>query len=613
MISALLQYAEDRGLASLPGYSPKRIKWVLAITPDGHHAGLLPSDRVFVAPDLTQPETIAMTSQRGAAAHFLVASLSTFTGWTKDEATRVKEAARRETMLALLDEAAAHAPMLVAVRAALASPEWLAAATEEIAATAKLKPTDLATIRMGDSFPVENPEWRPWWEGFRATLSSAKSGGANMICFGTGEPVTPAPTHAKVTMLKGVGLSQPHAPLVTFDKEAFLSYGLSQGENAAMSEATAKAYAGALDALLASGVRLGGAVIVHWYTGPAEARAVLEEDDPLGAVTGELPPVDAENAAEERRDAEAVLRRTIERVRTGEHAPLMPEVRFCVAALSGAGGRVMVRDFLEGPVLDLLGHVETWFKDLALVGWSGTPRPPMRLEAAMTAPLMSKGRTQDYGDWIKPAGAWRSAMWRAAIAGEPIPVTAALRALAAHTRSVVRGDLTDDALAREARPLAARRLALVKAHLVRNLKKPMTPGLDPRHPSPAYHCGRLLSLYDSLQRAALGDVGAGVVQRFYGGALTNPGAVFGQLSRMAQAHLGKLEGGLPHLYESRIAEAHAHIAGEYPGALSSQGQALFALGYWHQIAATNAERAEATAAKRARDAAPAPTDEELQP
>ena len=136
----------------------------------------------------------------------------------------------------------------------------------------------------------------------------------------------------------------------------------------------------------------------------------------------------------------------------------------------------------------------------------------------------------------------------------------------------------------------------------------MTPALDPEHPSPAYHCGRLLAVYDALQRAALGEVGAGVIQRYYGGALTNPAGVFGQLSRLAQTHLSKLEGGLAHIYESRIAEIHNGIrrrgddAPSYPSALNLDDQAIFAIGFWHQTAAINRERTEAKAAKKTREA-----------
>lgn len=136
----------------------------------------------------------------------------------------------------------------------------------------------------------------------------------------------------------------------------------------------------------------------------------------------------------------------------------------------------------------------------------------------------------------------------------------------------------------------------------------MDPALDPEHPSPAYHCGRLLAVYDFLQRAALGEVGAGVVQRYYGGALTNPSGVFGQLSRLAQMHLSKLEGGLAYIYGNRIAEIHNGIRrndtcpASYPPALNLDDQAFFALGFWHQTAAINKERADATAAKKAREA-----------
>jgi CRISPR-associated protein Csd1 len=43
----------------------------------------------------------------------------------------------------------------------------------------------------------------------------------------------------------------------------------------------------------------------------------------------------------------------------------------------------------------------------------------------------------------------------------------------------------------------------------------MSPYLNEENPHPAYQCGRLLAVLADLQRAALGDVGAGVVQNYY--------------------------------------------------------------------------------------------------
>ena len=59
---------------------------------------------------------------------------------------------------------------------------------------------------------------------------------------------------------------------------------------------------------------------------------------------------------------------------------------------------------------------------------------------------------------------------------------------------------------------------------------------------PAYQCGRLMAVLGKLQTAALGDVGAGVVQRYYAADSTTPALVFGRLVRGAQFHLNKIAG-----------------------------------------------------------------------
>ncbi len=116
----------------------------------------------------------------------------------------------------------------------------------------------------------------------------------------------------------------------------------------------------------------------------------------------------------------------------------------------------------------------------------------------------------------------------------------------------------------------------------------MTAYLNADHPAPAYHCGRLLALFANLQRAALGDVGAGVVQRFYSSASQTPGLVLGRLSANARNHLGKLEAKLAWWYESQLAEIMGRLGDGAPRILDLEGQGLFALGYYQQLAALRA-------------------------
>ena len=112
----------------------------------------------------------------------------------------------------------------------------------------------------------------------------------------------------------------------------------------------------------------------------------------------------------------------------------------------------------------------------------------------------------------------------------------------------------------------------------------MTAYLNPDHPDPAYHCGRLLAIFANLQRAALGDVGAGVVQRYYASASQTPGLIIGRLAANARNHLGKLEGGSAWWYEEQIADVMSRLGDAVPRTLDLNGQGLFALGYYQQFA-----------------------------
>ena len=116
----------------------------------------------------------------------------------------------------------------------------------------------------------------------------------------------------------------------------------------------------------------------------------------------------------------------------------------------------------------------------------------------------------------------------------------------------------------------------------------MSPYLNEDHQEPAYHCGRLLAVLAGLQRSALGDVGAGVVQRYYTAMSQAPALMIGRLVANAKNHLNKLEPGLAWWYESEIASVMARIGDRPPRTLDLERQSLFALGYYQQLAHSRA-------------------------
>jgi len=113
----------------------------------------------------------------------------------------------------------------------------------------------------------------------------------------------------------------------------------------------------------------------------------------------------------------------------------------------------------------------------------------------------------------------------------------------------------------------------------------LQPVLNENYPDPAYQCGRLMAVLAELQRAALGDVGAGVVQRYYAAASATPALVLGRLIRTSQFHLNKLENRDERArFEEKIMGISNNLKNGIPVTLTLEAQSLFALGYYQQLA-----------------------------
>ena len=128
------------------------------------------------------------------------------------------------------------------------------------------------------------------------------------------------------------------------------------------------------------------------------------------------------------------------------------------------------------------------------------------------------------------------------------------------------------------------------------------PYYDPNYPSAAYHCGALVAIYADIQRTALKDVNAGIVQRYYASASRTPTLVLGQLERLSKFHLDKIESpALVRIYEERLNTAYSFFGEDgvhkLPSALNLEEQSYFALGYRQMSAQMVADRREASARK----------------
>lgn len=563
MLHKLIEYADRHGIHGETGFSFKRIRWLLNFTPEGKYLGLIELNQAGAKPgvgkEFVKVPHLKFTGDTPMR-QFLVDTTHYALLYGEDKPND-KLLLKHKYFLRLLHNAGDADPFLAKVAESLAEERTRIAICRELEnQTPKAKPSDNVTFAEigphGSRIIVEEDAWHGWWRKHFPTLYKQRKSDSPVRCLISGSISEPCRTHPKIKGLGGDVGGKEETTLIGFNLDSFCSYGLKQSSNAAVDAEIAEQYAAALNELISRHSRkLVGTKLVHWYAGKQE---VPDELDPLFWLHEEPD----EEAAE--RDAQARARSLLDSIRTGNRTDLFGYQYYCLT-LSGSSARVMVRDWIEGQFDELVTNIDKWFDDLAIVQRDGRGLAPKSKFFSVLG-----GLVRDMNDMPAPMVA---KMWRVAVRGEPIPEFALAQALARIKVDIIKDE-----------PIRLAGIGLLKAYHIRKGDINMQPYLNEDHPHPAYHCGRLMAVYADLQRAALGDVGAGVVERYYAAASATPALILGRLSRGSQFHLSKLEGGLANWYEQRLAGIWARIQDKLPKTLTLEEQSLFAMGYYQQKA-----------------------------
>lgn len=406
------------------------------------------------------------------------------------------------------------------------------------------------------------------------------SAGADKVeaaCLVTGERGPVARLHSAI---KGVwGAQTSGASIVSFNLDAFTSYGHEQGDNAPVSEAAAFAYTTALNRFLEKGsghrIQIGDASTVFW----AEAEnteAVAEAEDVFASFL-------AVNEKQETDKIAGILKAIHDGMPIEDIKPNLPQgVRFFVLALAPNAARLSVRFYIE----DDFGVIaERYTKHVQRM----RIEPPPREAMPSMWRLLIETATLRKSENIVPnlAGDWM----RAILTGAPYPLT-----LLSTLLMRLRADHDVNAL----------RVAILKSVLIRNFgnsfKREVPVSLDPENKEPGYLLGRLFAVYEQIQTAALGgNVNATIKDKFYGAAASQPRKIFPLLDKGSKPHLSKIgkdRKGYQVVLERKIAEIMEVMspgADPFPSHLPDKQQGLFALGYYHQRSDFFASKTEKTA------------------
>lgn len=373
--------------------------------------------------------------------------------------------------------------------------------------------------------------------------------------------------------IKGVpGAQTAGALLVSFNDDAYTSFGREQSYNAPVGASAVFKYANALNHLLARNerrVQLGDSTFIFWAERPVPFEEVVSE------LWGDAPPP-GDVPQESRRTAEQV-RLLLSQLREGHggvDATEEDRTGFYVLGLSPNAARLSVRFWGESTVGEMKARLAQHMSDLELVG-ARENEPPLTvrriLQVAGRAETDASGRLKGYDAGAVPP-TLAGALARAVITGGPYPQML----LAAMV-----GRLRSDGV------VSHPRIAAIKACLVRNSRlngepKEVPVALDIERTDTAYVTGRLFALLEQIQSASVGgELSATIRDRYFSAASCTPGVVFPRLLRLGQHHLAKLPTGQRIFYEKQLDEVMGKLDG-FASHLGLEAQGMFAVGYFHQ-------------------------------
>lgn len=392
------------------------------------------------------------------------------------------------------------------------------------------------------------------------------------LCLVTGAQ---APSERLHSAIKGVwGAQTSGANIVSFNLDAFNSYGKSQGDNAPVSQAAAFAYTTALNALLARDstqrVQIGDASTVFWAQRPDPMEDWLAD-----LIGGDNPDAHAQQ-----------VRALLDSVRTGCFDGGRGENRFYVLGLAPNAARIAVQFWHAAPLSDIAHRIAAWFDDLRMVRSPNDAAYPslFRLLKAVAV----QGKTENIpprlgGDIV-----------RSIFAGTPFPATwlsaGVQRCRAERQVNHLRAAALKACLNRDSTSVLGR-----SDHHHWEIKEM----LDPDNPSAGYRLGRVFATLEKIQEEASPGLNATIRERYYGAASSTPVAVFTTLMRLKNHHLAKLGNkGRTVNFEKLLAEIMSGVS-DFPVHLTLQEQGRFAIGYYHQrqdfFAKREAVEAEAAA------------------
>lgn len=566
ILQALVAYYNKlaaRGEISKPGWAKAKISWAIELGDDGSVLGILslkaesPDGKKQIPRKILLPAPITKASS--VRSNFLWENAEYLLGvQTKKDGGKTAErfAAAKELHDSLLADV--HTPVAEAIKAYFAAcdPAAIASMLPDGCMDELRKGANL-TFLYQNRFPGEFPELCAAWDAYYG----GKKIGETFVDVVTGEVVVPEATHPSI---KNVQDAQPSgAALVSFNAEAFESFGRKQNLNAPMGKETAFAYTSALNSLT-------GDKDHRQHIGDMTVVYFAEDAEPVYQDV-----MDLCFAGSDDRVTDAELHSILQNIAAGKQTDfagktLSPDDRFYLLGISPNASRLSVRCFWQSSFGDVISRIKQHYDDITIVTDNRSKWVDIPLWALLRETVNPNANDKT------PAPQMAGDTLRAVLTGGRYPETLYRRTL---LRIRAEHDITRG------------KAAIVKGYLLRNtkhrkdyayIKEASTMALNETSNYTPYVLGRLFSTLEAVQSAANPGINTTIKDKYFNSACATPAAVFPILLKLANSHLKKLGGGLAVNYSKQIGELTARLETAFPKTLSLEEQGAFILGYYHQ-------------------------------
>lgn len=613
LLKHLYDFAISRKLLDNLAFKSKAVRWIIALDDTGNFVGQGPVETVgerkgkgkeFSCPQTTRPKNA------GGVAEFMADSITAVFGLDTDPEKSMSENQRKDriknncrkyddfwaqieqahgdtrsqalkSLLAFKPEPGQMPSFLRWGTSSDPKPKeksawWITKADGE---EVKLG-NDNFSFRLREQLLLEDENHiRPFWRRqFEKENEAHETDAPHGHCLITGERDQPiALTHNP--KVQGVPNTQAFgAAIVSFDKDAFVSYGFEQSLNASTSTRAVTAYCTALNWMLGRedhSIRLGQASCCFWTRNKTNATStwsdLLNQADPKAVADFLKSPW------------------------SGQEREALRQEQFHAVTLAGNSGRIVVRHWIQTTLETATENLQRWFSDLELEPVrpsSGKEKmPPLALfRLACTTVREAK--------YLQPEVT--AQLFRTALEGVAPSLT-----LLHPMLNRLRVDIARDG---STALLNHSRFALAKLILNRNRKDDIMEIAERQTADAgdaAYQCGRLLAVLAETQAKAHDYKleGAGVVERYFGTAMASPASVFPILLKLNRHHLSKIGKsdkykGHERFLDEAIQDVLTQV-NQFPRTLDLHAQGRFAIGFYQQKAA---DRVARDAAKQNKEA-----------